>query len=96
MKYIFLLLPIFSFGQTSRIKDLTERKTLIESEEKYQMVYYSHNFLYKGNKTFYSYASYDMMYAEEFGLGITIDIVRRTKKKNNKKLQHKIDLLGNN
>jgi hypothetical protein len=51
----------------------------------YQMVYYQKSLIKKGKIELYGYISYDLWSADESGMGITITIPNKRKKKNGNK-----------
>jgi hypothetical protein len=64
---IMILMPVGVCGQTY---DTT-----------YQMVYYQKSLIKKGKVELYGYTSYDLWWADESGMGITITIPNKRKKK---------------
>ena len=75
---IFLLIPLSLFSQ-KRLQDTSY--ILDPLEEKYSMVYYSGSLVKKGTKSIWYYGSYDLMYGEEIGLGISLTILNKRRKK---------------
>jgi hypothetical protein len=65
-----LLLP---FSISAQVYDTT-----------YQMVYYQKSLIKKGKIELYGYTSYDLWWADESGMGITITIPNKRKKKKDK------------
>jgi hypothetical protein len=92
-KLIFLIFPLFCFGQKPDRKidfKLIPYTYIQKTEdyykddsEKYQMIYYSKNIVERDKHAKWIYASYDMYYGEEFGFGISFYLNQR--KKYNKK-----------
>ena len=62
-----VLMPVMVCGQTN---DTTS-----------QMVYYQKSLIKRGKVELYGYTSYDLVWANESGLGITITIPNKRKKK---------------
>ena len=50
----------------------------------YQMVYYQKSLIKRGKVELYGYTSYDLWWADESGMGITITIPNKRKKKKQK------------
>ena len=50
----------------------------------YQMVYYQKSLIKRGKVELYGYTSYDLWWADESGMGITITIPNKRKKKKHK------------
>ena len=71
MKWLFVLLLPFSVS--AQTNDTT-----------YQMVYYQKSLIKKGKIELYGYTSYDLWWADESGMGITITIPNKRKKKKHK------------
>jgi hypothetical protein len=65
-----LLLP---FSISAQVYDTT-----------YQMVYYQKSLIKKGKIELYGYTSYDLWWADESGMGITIALPNKRKKKKHK------------
>jgi hypothetical protein len=72
MKWLFtmILIPGMVCGQTY---DTTS-----------QMIYYQKSLIKKGKVELYGYTSYDLWWADESGMGITITIPNKRKKKKHK------------
>ena len=51
----------------------------------YQMVYYQKSLIKKGKVELYGYTSYDLWWADESGVGITLTMPNKRKKKNGNK-----------
>ena len=68
MKWILILLLPFSIS--AQTNDTT-----------YQMVYYQKSLIKKGKIELYGYVSYDLNWASESGIGITLTIPSKRKKK---------------
>ena len=49
------------------------------------MIYYSSSLIKKENKSIWYYASYDLMYGEEVGIGVSLTILNKKRKKLTKK-----------
>lgn len=62
-----ILMPVMLFGQSS---DTTSN-----------MVYYQKSLIKRGKIELYGYTSYDLVWANESGLGITFTIPNKRKKK---------------
>ena len=62
-----VLMPVMVCGQTN---DTTS-----------QMVYYQKSLIKRGKVELYGYTSYDLVWANESGLGITLTIPNKRKKK---------------
>ena len=62
-----VLMPVMVCGQTN---DTTS-----------QMVYYQKSLIKRGRVELYGYTSYDLVWANESGLGITLTIPNKRKKK---------------
>jgi hypothetical protein len=84
---IFLLIPLSLFSQ-KRLQDTSY--ILDPLEEKYSMVYYSGSLVKKGTKSIWYYASYDLMYGEEVGIGFSLTILNKKRKKLTKKKKNHI------
>ena len=70
MKWIFIFLfPVLVSAQT------------FTNDTTYQMVYYQKSLIKKGKIELYGYTSYDLWWADESGMGITITIPNKRKKK---------------
>jgi hypothetical protein len=80
---IFLLIPISLFSQKG-LQD-TIQYPVDPLEEKYNMVYYSSSLIKKENKSIWYYASYDLIYGEEVGIGFSLRILNKKRKKLTKK-----------
>ena len=65
-----LLMPIMVCGQ---VTDTTSH-----------MVYYQKSLIKRGKVELYGYTSYDLVWRDESGMGITITIPNKRKKKKNK------------
>ena len=65
-----VLMPVMVCGQTN---DTTS-----------QMVYYQKSLIKRGKVELYGYTSYDLVWANESGLGITFTIPNKRKKKKHK------------
>ena len=65
-----ILMPVMVCGQTN---DTTS-----------QMVYYQKSLIKRGKVELYGYTSYDLVWANESGLGITFTIPNKRKKKKHK------------
>ena len=65
-----ILMPVMVYGQSY---DTT-----------YQMVYYQKSLIKKGKFELYGYTSYDLYWADESGVGISITIPNRRKEKKRK------------
>ena len=65
-----ILMPVMVYGQSY---DTT-----------YQMVYYQRSLIKKGKFELYGYTSYDLYWADESGVGISITIPNRRKEKKRK------------
>ena len=76
---IFLLIPVSLFSQKG-LQDSIQYP-VDPLEEKYSMVYYSGSLVKKGTKSIWYYGSYDLMYGEEIGLGISLTILNKRRKK---------------
>ena len=68
MKWILILL--FPLSVSAQTYDTT-----------YQMVYYQKSLIKKGKIELYGYVSYDLNWASESGIGITLTIPNKRKKK---------------
>ena len=64
---IMILMPVMVCGQTN---DTTS-----------QMVYYQKSLIKRGKVELYGYTSYDLVWANESGIGITLTIPNKRKKK---------------
>ena len=62
-----VLMPVMVYGQAN---DTTS-----------QMVYYQKSLIKRGKVELYGYTSYDLVWANESGLGITLTIPNKRKKK---------------
>lgn len=62
-----ILMPVILYGQAN---DTTSN-----------MVYYQKSLIKKGKVELYGYASYDLVWGDESGLGITLTILNKRKKK---------------
>ena len=71
MKWLLVLL--FPFSMSAQTNDTS-----------YQMVYYQKSLIKKGKVQLYGYTSYDLWWADESGMGITITIPNKRKKKKHK------------
>jgi hypothetical protein len=72
MKWLLiLLLPVSVYGQ---VTDTTSH-----------MIYYQKGLIKKGKIELYGYTSYDLVWASESGIGITLTIPNKRKKKNGNK-----------
>ena len=71
MKWLLVLL--FPFSMSAQTNDTS-----------YQMVYYQKSLIKKGKVELYGYTSYDLWWADESGMGITITIPNKRKKKKHK------------
>ena len=67
---IMLLMPIGVYGQVS---DTTSH-----------MVYYQKSLIKRGKVELYGYTSYDLAWRDESGMGITLTIINKRKKKKHK------------
>ena len=76
---IFLLIPVSLFSQKGLQDTIQYPAQLLEA--KYNMVYYSASLVKKGDKSIWYYGSYDLMYGEEIGLGISLTILNKRRKK---------------
>ena len=65
-----ILMPVMVYGQSY---DTT-----------YQMIYYQKSLIKKGKFELYGYTSYDLYWADESGVGISITIPNRRKEKKRK------------
>jgi hypothetical protein len=65
-----LLMPIGVYGQVS---DTTSH-----------MVYYQKSLIKRGKVELYGYTSYDLAWRDESGMGITLTIINKRKKKKHK------------
>jgi hypothetical protein len=70
MKWLLILMPIMVCGQ---VTDTTSH-----------MVYYQKSLIKRGKVELYGYTSYDLNWASESGMGITITIPNKRKKKKHK------------
>jgi hypothetical protein len=72
MKWLLiLLLPVSVYGQ---VTDTTSH-----------MIYYQRSLIKKAKIELYGYTSYDLIWASESGIGITLTIPNKRKKKNGNK-----------
>ena len=67
---ILILMPVMVYGQSY--------------DTAYQMVYYQKSLIKKGKFELYGYTSYDLYWADESGVGISITIPNRRKEKKRK------------
>jgi len=67
---IMILMPVMVCGQ---VTDTTSH-----------MVYFQKSLIKKGKVELYGYTSYDLAWADESGMGITITILNKRKKKKHK------------
>jgi len=72
MKWLLILL-LLPFSISAQVYDTT-----------YQMVYYQKSLIKKGKIELYVYSSYDIGWADESGMGITLTIPNKRKKKKHK------------
>ena len=69
MKWLLILL-LLPFSISAQVYDTT-----------YQMVYYQKSLIKRGKIELYGYTSYDLAWADESGIGITLTIPNKRKKK---------------
>jgi hypothetical protein len=72
MKWLLVLL--FPLSVSAQVTDTTSH-----------MVYYQKSLIKRGKVELYGYTSYDLVWANESGIGITLTIPNKRKKKNGNK-----------